>query len=110
MIIPKSYGINWTIVESSEPEQLKEIQTYQVKGIESGDTTLDARRHPLLFKLFDSVTYDSAMIVNHLGLGVTRSNGVVIQPMHGHKSVAYTHRFTTQGLRFKISNFLKNLQ
>ena len=46
------------------------------------------------------------MPISQLGLGVARSNGAIIQPIKNQQSIAYSHDFTTQGLRFNISDIL----
>ena len=47
------------------------------------------------------------MEVKQLGLGVARSNGVMLQPEYNTQTVAFVHRFETQGLRFKLSDHMK---
>ena len=43
------------------------------------------------------------MKITQLGLGVSRSNGVIIQPHENQIGVAFSNEFTSEGLKFTIS-------
>jgi len=102
---PKAYPINWKLTDS---DYGSDIGTYSISNMEPAHKGALAQhlaqRHPLLSVLFDSVTYHDELKVNDLAMGVTRSNGIVIQPQQNHQSVVFSNTFKTQGIRLQISN------
>jgi len=104
MLIPKSYCTKWSLVADGEGEV---VQTYEVSGATGDRVRLPVTHQPLMNHLFSSITFHHAMEVKQLGLGVARSNGVMLQPEHNTQTVAFVHRFETQGLRFKLSDHMK---
>jgi hypothetical protein len=102
---PKSYPITWTLTEAGSGE---EIRTYNISNvIAANDDAIAshrAQRHPLLTHLFESITYHEKMNNKNLAFGVSRSNGVTIQPQQNHQNVVFSDEYTTQGIRFKISD------
>ena len=103
MLIPKTYGIEWSLVETTPDD---ELQTYLPKNLTDGENTVDAKRHPLLNHLFSHIDFDENMSIKNLGLGVSRGNGLIIQAQENQQSGAFVHEFTTQGLNFVLCNTL----
>lgn len=104
---PKAYPITWKLTDSKSGA---DIGTYLISNMKPAHNSAlaqhFAQKHPLLSVLFDSVTYHNEMEVNDLAMGVTRSNGIVIQPQQNHQSVVFSNKFKTQGIRFQLSDSL----
>ena len=104
---PKAYPITWKLTHSKSGA---DIGTYLISNMKPAHNSAlaqhFAQKHPLLSVLFDSVTYHNEMKVNDLAMGVTRSNGIVIQPQQNYQSVVFSNKFKTQGIRFQLSDLL----
>jgi hypothetical protein len=104
---PKAYPITWKLTDSKSGG---DIGTYLISNMKPAHSSAlaqhFAQKHPLLSILFDSVTYHDEMEINDLAMGVTRSNGIVIQPQQNHESVVFSNKFKTQGIRFQLSDSL----
>lgn len=100
-ILPKAHSINWIL---SDFQHTDEVQSYKILDYDNGHPqTVPGVGHPIISRLFSSVAYtDSATIIG-LGLGVSRSNMVTIQPKYNNQYIAFADRFDSNGLRFTIS-------
>ena len=107
-ILPKAHSVSWTLTDL---EGGTEVQTYLLQNIlsEERPSTLNGIRHPLMSHLFSSVKYNNQINVTKVGLGVSRSNLVTIQPQFNGSFTAYGDIFTTNGMRFTLSSAVRKL-
>jgi hypothetical protein len=100
-ILPKAHSINWIL---SDFQHTDEVHSYKVLDYDNGHPqTVPGVRHPIISRLFSSVAYAESATITGLGLGVSRSNMVTIQPKYNDQYIAYADRFDSNGLRFTIS-------
>ena len=108
-ILPKAHAVSWMLTDL---EGGAEVQTYRLQNVlseEERPSKLDGIRHPLMSHLFSSVKFNKNIDVTKVGLGVSRSNLVTIQPQSNGEFTAYSDIFITNGLRFTLSSRIRQL-
>jgi len=105
---PQSWSIYWPIASCKNQSPVNAYNADLFDDDSNDYVKISVAKHPLMNHLFEDIEYDRNMKICILGLGVARSNNVVIRPHHQGKPTAYSIEFNTSGFRIKVSSKITN--
>jgi len=104
---PDSYAVSWVLAQP--PEHTASVQTYTPYNLTLVDTstppaspTVQAAHHPLFYHAGMQVEMETLASITRMGLGVSRANGVLLQPSINESPIVWTDTITTPALRFTV--------
>jgi hypothetical protein len=103
---PDTYAVSWVLAEG--PGDCNTVGTFVASPLfeplpaQSAPLGLAANQHPLLHHTGITVSLEQNASIKRLALGVTRANGVWLQPSMNESAIVWTDDITTPALRFTI--------
>ena len=105
---PDSYSVSWVLTNEPDPESIKSVFTYIASDdlvpvvAQNAELGVSVTSHPLLSKSSIDVHHVPNAVIKRIALGVSRSNGIRLQPYINYKPIVWTDNIQTSALRFVI--------
>jgi hypothetical protein len=105
---PDSYSVSWVLANDPDPDSTNSVLTYIASDDlapipeQNAELGVTVSSHPLLSKSSISVQHVPKAEVKRIALGVSRSNGIRLQPHINFNPIVWTDDIQTSALRFVI--------
>lgn len=101
---PMGYPISWTAVRLHRPTNIHTLIPTALSRIPEHDQSIGVEHHPLLRSLVHRVSYDAKATIRRLALGVSRSNGPMLQPHYNQRPVVFVDELNAPAIEFTLND------